>query len=62
METTDLEKLEITVDPKDLDENKFVTIWNVAASTVGGGPIPDAKSRQQAVGISLQAPLRISGG
>jgi hypothetical protein len=36
METTDLEKLEFTVDSNDLDEDQFVTIWNVASSTMGG--------------------------
>ena len=51
METTDLEELEITVDPNDLDENQFVTIWNVAASTMGGGPIPTRNLASKLLGF-----------
>ena len=35
METIDLKELEITVEPTDVDEDQFVSIWNVAASTMG---------------------------
>jgi len=36
METIDLANLEFTVEPTDVDEDQFVSIWNVAASTMGG--------------------------
>ncbi len=36
MDAIDLTNLEITVQPSDLDEDQFVSIWNVAASTMGG--------------------------
>jgi hypothetical protein len=36
METTDFANLEITVQPTDVDEDQFVSIWNVASSTMGG--------------------------
>ena len=36
METIDFASLELTVEPTDLDEDQFVSIWNVAASTMGG--------------------------
>ena len=36
METIDFANLDITSRPADADENQFVSIWNVAASTTGG--------------------------
>ncbi|HIF32354.1 MAG: hypothetical protein ABGX07_14565 [Pirellulaceae bacterium] len=36
MATTDFENLEITSVPTDADEDQFVSLWNVAASTMGG--------------------------
>ena len=36
METIDLTNLEFTVEPTDLDEDQFASLWNVAASTVSG--------------------------
>jgi hypothetical protein len=36
METIDLANIEFTVEPNDFDEDQFVSIWNVAASTMGG--------------------------
>ncbi len=36
METIDFANLDITSRPTDADENQFVSIWNVAASTMGG--------------------------
>ena len=36
METIDFANLEVTVEPADIDEDQFVSIWNVAASTMGG--------------------------
>jgi len=33
MTTTDLANLEITVKPADVDEDQFVSVWNVAAAT-----------------------------
>ena len=39
METTDTKTLEITAEPTDLDEDQFVSIWNVAASSMGGDTI-----------------------
>ena len=39
METTDAKTLEITAEPNDLDEDQFVSIWNVAASSMGGDTI-----------------------
>ena len=36
METIDLENLELTVEPTDVDEDQFVSIWNEAASTMRG--------------------------
>lgn len=36
METIDSTSLEFTVNPTDLDEDQFVSIWNVTASTMGG--------------------------
>jgi len=36
METTDLAELKITVNPADMDEEKFVSIWNIASATMGG--------------------------
>lgn len=35
METLDLSDIEFTVKPADLDEDQFVSIWNVATSTMG---------------------------
>lgn len=35
MKTIDLANFEITAEPTDLDENQFVSIWNIAASTTG---------------------------
>ena len=36
MEPNDVAELEFTVDPSDVDEDQFVSIWNVAASTMSG--------------------------
>jgi hypothetical protein len=36
METIDLANLEFTAEPHDVDEDQFVSIWNVAASTMDG--------------------------
>ena len=36
METIDFANLEFTVEPTDVDEDQFASIWNVAASTMGG--------------------------
>jgi hypothetical protein len=38
MDTIDLSDLEITVKPTDVDDDQFVSIWNVAAATLGGDP------------------------
>ena len=40
METSELENLQITVDQAELDEDQFVSLWNVAAATMGGEPTP----------------------
>lgn len=39
---TTTEPLEIKVEPKDLDEDKFVSIWNIASATMEGD---DAQTR-----------------
>ena len=39
METTDAKTFEITAEPTDLDEDQFVSIWAVAASSMGGDTI-----------------------
>ena len=39
METIDFAHLEITSKPSDVDENNFVSLWNVAESTVSGNAI-----------------------
>ena len=36
METIDLSNLEFKVEPADLDEDQFASLWNVASSTMGG--------------------------
>lgn len=36
METIDFTNLEITANPADTDEDQFVTLWNIASSTMGG--------------------------
>ena len=36
MEQIDFANLEFTVEPTDVDENQFASIWNVSASTMGG--------------------------
>ena len=36
MATIDFANLEFTAEPTDVDEDQFVSIWNVAASTMGG--------------------------
>ena len=36
METIDFANLDITSKPTDVDEDQFVSLWNVAASTMGG--------------------------
>lgn len=38
MDTIDLANLEITVETNDVDEDQFVSIWNVAAATMGRDP------------------------
>ena len=35
METLDLTEIEFTVKPADLDEDQFVSLWNIAAATMG---------------------------
>ena len=39
MKTIDTKTLEITAEPTDLDEDQFVSIWNVATSSMGGDTI-----------------------
>ncbi len=39
METTDFAQLEFTVNPDDLDEDRFVSLWNIAASSMNGDTI-----------------------
>ena len=36
MELEDLTKLEITVEPSDVDEHQFSSVWNIASATMGG--------------------------
>jgi hypothetical protein len=36
MQTIDFANLEFTVEPSDVDEDQFVSLWNVAASTMKG--------------------------
>ena len=37
--TTDLANLELKVDPSDFDEDQFVSIWNLASSTMEGDSV-----------------------
>lgn len=39
METTDLSDVEVKINPEDLDDDGFVSIWNIATSSVGGDTI-----------------------
>ena len=36
MESQELTEVKITVDPEKLDEERFVSLWNVASATMGG--------------------------
>ena len=39
MEDIDLANLEITADPEHVDEDRFVSLWNVASDTMGKDPV-----------------------
>ena len=36
METIDLAKLEVKVEPSDCDADGFISVWNIASTTMGG--------------------------
>jgi len=39
MKSSDSPDLEFTVSPTDVDEDQFVSIWNIASSTMGGNAV-----------------------